>query len=299
MSKIKEMLEKVGKDVLSAETKTVLAEAFDTAVNELVTERVKLEVDSALQKLDEDHTQKLIKLLEAVDLDHTEKLKKVVAKIDEDHAGKLQSVVGKYEGMLKEEAVKFRDALVSEVSNYMDLYLDKTVPARQIAEACEATAAKRMISDIKKIVSVDESFINDNIKEALEDGKQQIDTLRGELNEAIKENVKLNQDIKSAKTELMLEQKTIAFPKEKKDYVMRVLKDKSPDYITENFDYAVEMFVRDEKDAVSIITEQAKKETATSKVDTPPVQIKETVDPETEEAPVNEYLSELKRQDRR
>ena len=121
-----------------------------------------------------------------------------------------------------------------------------------------------------------------------------------DLNEAIKENVKLNQDIKGIKADLILEQKTKALPKEKKDFVMRVLKDKSPEYITENFDFAVEMFARDEKDKVSAITEQAKTESVSSQVDTPASQLTESVEPEqTEQEPVTEYLSELKRQDRR
>jgi len=300
MSKIKEVLEKIGKDVLTEETKTALAEAFNTTVNEIVAERIKLETDTAVSKLDEEHTAKLEQLLEAIDKDHSEKLKKVLQKIDEDHGEKLQTVVKKYEKMLQEEAIDFRNSVVEEVSNYLDLYLDKTVPTKQISEAVESMQARRMIEEIKKVVSVDESYITSNIKEALEDGKSMIDGLRNELNEAIKENVKLNQEVKNVKAGLVIEQKTSNLPKQKKDFIVRVLKDKSPEYIAENFDYTLEMFEREEKEATQVIAEQARKETASATVDTPTKVLEESVETSQNTGkPVNGYLKELTRLDRR
>ena len=74
---IKSLLEKIDKNVISEETATAIAEAFEVAVNEKVDSRVKLEVENATSKIDEDHAEKLKKLLEAIDTDHTSKLEKV------------------------------------------------------------------------------------------------------------------------------------------------------------------------------------------------------------------------------
>ncbi|NCX05992.1 MAG: hypothetical protein EBW68_09470, partial [Actinobacteria bacterium] len=117
--------------------------AFEAAVNDKAEQRAELQVEAAITKIDEDHTAKLQtlvesidadhttklqKLVEAIDFDHAIKLKKVLTKIDEEHTAKLQQVIEKYDTTLNEEAESFRTRLVDEVSNYMDLYLEKVVP---------------------------------------------------------------------------------------------------------------------------------------------------------------------------
>jgi len=69
---IKSILENLDKNVISEETATSIAEAFEAAVNEKAESRVKLEVESVTSKIDEDHANKLKKLLEAIDTDHPE-----------------------------------------------------------------------------------------------------------------------------------------------------------------------------------------------------------------------------------
>lgn len=297
--KFKEILDKMGNEVLTEETKAEITKAFDESVNEKINERINLEVTTALQKLDEEHSTKLEKLLETIDTDHTNKLQAIVKKIDEDHAMKFKEVVDKYETILKEEAVKFHENMVNEVSNYIELYIDKAIPAETIAEAVENTRAKKMIDAIKEIVSVDEEYIKENVKEALEDGMATIEQLRAELNETIKENIKVQQELKGTKAELILEKKTATMPKEKKNFVMRVLNNKSPEYITENFDYVTEMFTKEENDKVAVLTEEAKKEAISKSVDTPKSETPSTGFDEEVRSPVNEYLAEMKKVDKK
>lgn len=297
--KIQEVLEKMGGDALTIESKQAIAEAFDQAVETKAQERIDLEVQNALTQLDEDHSTKLTALLEAVDADHTKKLMSVVKKIDEDHSKKLQTVIERYNGIIKEEASKFRDAFVDEISNYLELYVDRAIPARQIAEATENTQARRMLEQVKKIVSVDKAFINENVREALQDGKQTIDDLRAELNKTIKENVEVNKKFNTAHTALILEKNTSSFPTEKRNFVMRVLKDKNPEYVKENFNYVVEMYKREESDSREIIKEEAQQQAVTNKVATPKLvleSIGENATSETDSS-VNGYLDALSRVD--
>jgi len=300
MDKFKEILSQVSDDVLTEESKTAIIGAFDEAVDGRVAERVKLEVTEALTQLDEKHSTQLEKLLESIDDDHSKKLQKVVKKIDEDHCVKLQQIVETYEGMQKNEAEGFRNQLVDEISNYMELYIDKMIPVKQIAEASENTQSKNLIEEIKKIVSVDEEFITNNIKEALEEGREKINTLHKELNEAVKENVMINKNLKSIKSDLILEQKTKSMQPQKKNYITKMLDSKSPEYITENFEYVVEMFEKAESDEAEVLTEEAR-ENVVSKGVTPPTS--ELIDESVSDSEVNDqsgptdYITELQRLD--
>lgn len=300
MSKIQEVLEKIGGEALTVESKQAIAEAFEAAVDSKAAERVELEVSNALQQLDEDHAVKLTSLLEAVDADHSKKLLSVVKKIDEDHSNKLKAIIKRYNVIIKEEATKFRDSFVDEISNYLELYLDRAIPAKQIAEATENTQARKMIDQIKKIVAVDKTFINENVREALQDGKQTIDALRGELNRVIKENVEINKKLNNTHTALILEKNTSSFPTEKRNFVMRVLKDKNPEYVKENFNFVVEMYSREENDSREVIKEEAQQAAVTNQVATPKLVLETMSDNATSGKgfdPVNGYLDALSRVD--
>lgn len=303
MSKIKNVLEQVGDGVLTEEAQQVIIEAFEEAVETRVTERVEAEVTNVVKQIDEDHAIKLEKLIEAIDEDHSQKLLNVLAKIDEDHSNKLKTVINRYNHIIKEEAGKFRDTFVDEISNYLELYLDRVVPANQIAEATKNSQARRMIEQVKKIVAVDKAFINENVREALKDGKDTIDGLRKELNKVIKENVQLNKQYNKTAATLILEKKTENLPKEKRQFVMRVLEDKSPEYIKENFNYVVEMYNRDEQETRELIKEEVQQSAVSRNVESPKSILESVSRMETSDGSgdpsLNGYLAELKRFDKR
>jgi hypothetical protein len=311
----KQILKEQFKDLITEETLSTVHEAFEKAVNEKADQKAQLQVEAALlhvddehtakleklvEAIDEDHSNKLQKLVEAIDFDHSQKLNKVLTKIDEDHTQKLQSIVEKYENTLNEEAKTFQERIVEEVSNYMDLYLEKTVPTNQINEAVENIKAQKLLNQIRQIVGINEDFVNGEIKEALVDGKKTIDSLKKELNEALGANTELNHKFNQVQSALLLEQKTKDLPESAKGYVTKLLRGKSAEYILENYQYVVEMFDKE-------ITEQ--EENAREKVQR---RIVEAVDvPQTEnlleeeisvapvkvEAGVSGYLNEMKKLD--
>lgn len=292
------MLEKIFENSqLTDEAKTALKEAFEATVTQRVNERVTLEVENAVKQIDEAHGAKLKELMEAVDADHAEKFKKAIAHIDQDHTEKLRKVAEHYENIIKEDAATFRDELVGHISDYMDLYLDKAMPQETLQAAVENTSAKRILESIKQLVSVDEEYINNNVREALQDGKQIIDDLRGKLNGALKENVEINKKLSEVQGELILEQKLSSTTEDKKAYVKKLLAGKSAEYIKENFNYVVEMFERSDVDDNEVIVEQAKTKVVQEKIDTPVVS--EAKEASKVDAPVGGYLSELKAQDSR
>ena len=301
---INDVLDQIGEDVLSADTKTMLVEAFTESVEQQATQRLEAEVTAALQLLDEQHTEQLTQLLDAIDTDHTAKLQGVIKKIDEDHSGKLTYLVKKYQKVITEDAKQFKGQLVKQLSNYLDLYLEEAVPKQDLAEAVSNKQAQRALNEIKQIISVDDEFISETIREAVLDGKQQIDGLKEELNEVVKNNIRINQESKSARAELVLEKATANFAKDKRVFVKKTLRGKDPDYITENLDYVVKMFDRDETEAKDLLTEQGKKGAKSKVVDIPKSRVNndqlitENSDQSVEGGSVTNYLQSLQKQDK-
>jgi len=313
---IKNILNEQFKDLISEETLATIEEAFNQAVEEKSKEKIQLESDAIRQKLDETYTQKLEVVVEKIDQDHTAKLKKLVEAIDTDHAVKLQKlvksidkkhtemlkqVVEKFEGETKTSAKEFQDKLVEEISNYLDLYIDKTIPKEQISEAVENIKAARQIAQIRQIVGISEEFVDGEVKEALVDGKKTIDSLRSELNEALKANIELEVRANKAEAQMILEKKTADMPAAKKQFVTKLLGNKAPQYIEENFSYVVNMFEKQTQDEVDEVKESVKSQfTDTPSVDRPQI-IEEQKDfnNEIERTPSGEgvsgYLNEMKR----
>jgi hypothetical protein len=262
------LLKEATKDLLSEETLKAISQAVETKAEE----KTQLAVEAALVRQDEDYASKLEQVLEAIDADHTEKLDKIVSRIDETHAAKfkyalstldevhtekLKKIVKLYEKAMKSEAEQFKKSLVEQISNYIELYIDKTIPAQQIKEATENARSRKIVSEMKRLVGLSDEFVNESIKEALIDGKKQID----EANEQVKKlenQVKfITEKAENAGKQLFLEKKLENFPKAKKDYMLRVLSEKKIENIKENFNYVAEMYDKKEEDEVEVLKESA------------------------------------------
>lgn len=249
---IMELLGKIDDSVLGAESKKQIQEVFESVVTDKVTaiisEKVNSAVAEALEKLDDSHAKQLEQLLETIDEDHSAKLTQLVQRLDEDHTAKLQDIVTRYETTMTTDAKKLTEALSMDISNFLDLTLDEVLPKDMLKEAVSNTRALDTLAKIKEIVSVDPEYINENIKEALIEGKSQIDALRKDLNEVIKENVKLSAKSSKMESELVLERKVSAFPAEKRQLLAESFKGKSAEYINENFDITLKMLDRKTKE---------------------------------------------------
>jgi hypothetical protein len=311
---IKNILNEQFKDLISEETLNTIEEVFQQAVEDKSKEKIQLEANSIKQKLDEsytaklelviekidtDHTAKLKKLVEAIDTDHAVKLQKLVKGIDKKHTQMLQQVVEKYETQMGEEAKGFQDRLVEEVSNYLDLYIDKNLPKKQISEAVNNIKAVKQLSQIRQIVGISEEFVDTEVKEALVDGKKTIDSLRAELNEALKENAQLNHRANKAESSIILEKKTSDMPSAKKQFVTKLLGNKAPQYIEENFSYVVAMFEKESQEEIDEVKESVKQQfTKTPQVDRQIIEEKQDFNNEIERTEsgdsVNGYLNEMK-----
>jgi len=291
MSKnVVDVLKEATKDILSEQTLNEIQQSFEASVNE----KVKIHVEKALAEQDEDHSKKLEALVEAIDKDHVAKLNKVVAAIDENHSGKLKSIVEKYTKALNSEAKNFKNETVNDISTYLEAYLDEVVPTADIKKAVANRRAADVLGKVRNLLAVDAATAQESIREAVMDGKKQLDEARKELESAKERGLVLEKELNKSQASLLLEQKTRELPENKKKYIQKLLGNKDVEFIKENFDYTLKLFNKTEEERLSTIRDEAVEQTET--VDRVVVEEAASEKPASEaDSSTSSYLNELGR----
>ena len=275
-------------ELLPKELQEVLTEDSVNAIETAIKDKVELSVEAALTNQDELYAEKLEELVAAIDKDHTDKLKRVVEAVDTSNATKLIQVVKKYEKEINEDASNFKESLVESISDYIEEYIDESIPVEAIEEATKNRTASEVLTNLRNVLAVDSTVMKESVKGAVMEGKNTIDELTARLNEVEKENNLLKEAYNTTQSDLFLERKTSGLPEKKKEYLTKVLGDKSPTFIKENFDYTARLFDKKEQERIDVIKEEAFTNRKV-KADAPKVI-------EEKQIPVaNPYLSELQR----
>jgi hypothetical protein len=287
---ITQVLKEATKDILTEDVLKEIEAAFEASVNE----KVSLHVEKALNEQDEEYSNKLETLLEAIDADHVAKLNRVVEAIDADRANKLKAIVEKYEAALTNEATNFKNTMVDQVSNYLDLYLEEKLPVSEIQEAVSNKRANAVLAEIRNMLSVDMALAQESIREAVVDGKTRINEAAQQLEVANKRVSSLTEELNKVKANLILEQKVSNLDEETKTYMRKMLGAKSAKFITENFDYTLGLYEKTEEERLNNLKNEAITESVATTVDRQVIE--ESVEEVTEEhkSPfANVYLNEL------
>lgn len=287
MSKnITALLKEATKDILSDE----ILKEIELAFNESVKEKVQLHVEKALAEQDEDYSGKLSHLLEAIDADHTLKLKKVVEAIDANHTAKLKAIVEKYQNIINSDAKNFKDETINNISSYLDAYLDETVPSAEIKEAVQNKKALKLLEQLRNILGVDAALSKTTIREAVVDGKRQINEASTKLEAANKELEETKIKLAKLEAEYVLERKSANLNPRQREYIKKIMANKPASFISENVDYAVSLFNKTEKERLQNIKDEAVNETTATNADRPVVEESAQV---VEEQVMSPYLKEL------
>ena len=263
MSKISDLLKEVGKDVLTEESLEQVETVFNEAVDKKAEERAQIATEAALATQDEEHSKKLEQLLEAVDADHTQKLKKVVGAVDNDRARKLKNVIRRYQQTVNEEASSLKDTVVESVSDYLDSYIEEAIPTKTVEEATKNKRAFTLLSDLRKMLSVDMALASDSIREAVKDGKDTIEAQRRELNELTESHNTVSEELEGLKKALYLEKKLVGLDEKQSNFVRKTFEDKDLTFIEENFEYTVNIFDKKAQESLDILKEEAMTENKT------------------------------------
>jgi len=286
---ISELLKAATKDILTEDVLKEIESAFEASVDD----KVKIHVEKALNEQDEDYANKLENLLEAVDTDHVAKLNKVVAALDADRAKKLKNIVEKYESALTTEAAKFKNTMIDQVSNYLELYLEEKLPTAEIQEAVNNKRAASVLNEMRNMLSVDMALAQESIRDAVVDGKARIDEAASQLETANKRIATLTEQYNTVNASLILEKKLSSLDEDKKNYMRKLLSSKSAKFIAENFDYTLGLYEKSEEERFNNLVTEAREETVTKTVDRPVIEESYTPDESSEDSTFNLYLNEL------
>ena len=173
----------------------------------------------------------------------------------------------------------------------------KIIPQEQLTEAVANTHAINQLAQVRKIVGFNPAAVNDDIKNVVINSKMAIENLQEQLNRSYRENIELNQSINNIKASLMLEQKTKSMSPTKRSFVTKILSDKTPSYIEENFKYVADMFESDQRSSRNSVIEEATATSVTKGATVPKPAAVQT--PNQFLNPVDNYLSALNEIDRR
>jgi hypothetical protein len=292
---IKELLKEATKETLSEENLQKLQEAIESKAKDIAEKEYKLKLEAALAKQDATYAEKLETFLEEVDQDHCEKMDTLVEGISQKHFDMLQKLISKYKAEYITECKNFKDQLVSKVDKFFDIVVEKEIPKQELKDAAANVKAKMVLEQIAGIIGISKIQENKLVKEGLIEAKTEIDNLSEEVQKLKKEKQKLISEKVNVERKELLTEKTQGLPKVKKEYMMKVLGNKSLDFIKENFDYTLALFDQDEETNHEILKEQATKKTKTMSQKVDRVITEGVEDNKPASRPTDMYMEELSR----
>jgi hypothetical protein len=227
------------------------------AIQESLESKIDLAVEAALAEQDDVYAEKLKHLMASVDKDRTFKMKKLMEAFDRDKTAKLVKVVKKYEREQQYDLVKFKKQLTESVSEFLDEFLEESLPKEDFSQAVKNKTAYSVLDNLRKVLAIDSAVMKESVSDAIFEGKQELEKLRKE-NQKLKSNLKIvNENKEKAEVKLFLESKTSKFNNDKKRFIQKALIDKPLEFIEENFDYTVRLFDKQEKKQLEVLKEEA------------------------------------------
>jgi hypothetical protein len=227
------------------------------AIQESLESKIDLAVETALAEQDDVYAEKLKHLMASVDKDRTFKMKKLMEAFDRDKTAKLVKVVKKYEREQQYDLVKFKKQLTESVSEFLDEFLEESLPKEDFSQAVKNKSAYSVLDNLRKVLAIDSAVMKESVSDAIFEGKQELEKLRKE-NQKLKSNLKIvNESKEKAEVKLFLENKTSKFNNDKKKFIQKALIDKPLEFIEENFDYTVRLFDKQEKKQLEVLKEEA------------------------------------------
>lgn len=292
MNEFETLLKETTKDILSEENLQKITEAFNAAVENNTAEKVELAVEAALVKQDQTNAKDLEKLLEDIDEDHTKKLERVVESLEAKHSTLLKNVMDKYKKEFVTESKAFKDDLVNKLDKFFTISLENAIPQKQINEAVENTYYKKAFNQIKKLVAISEVSTNELVKTGILEAKGMIDEKDQEIKTLTEKSAKFEKELNRLRVKDLLNEKCAGLPKDKTEYIKRVLGNKSEKFITENFDYTIKMYDKDDSESLEKVKEDAKKSSKilSEGIDRPDETV---ITEDIDDGDINPYMQEL------
>lgn len=282
------------KNLFSEDVQKILSEESINAIEKAINDKVELAVEAALEGQDEQYAQKLQQLIKTIDQDHTKKMVRIVESVDKDRTSKLVKVIKKYERDQNYEMTKFKKQIVESVGSFIDTFIEEAIPKAEFEQAVKNKTAYNVLENLRKVFAIDLSVMKESIAGPVLEGKKELDALRKENAEIKKVANLLKEQKEAAEKQLFIESKVASLPEAKRKFISNALKDKSLEFVKENFDYTARLFDKQEKRTRETIKEEALKDRK-HKPDFVPEQkiVTEKINKDVEE--YDPYVEEMKR----
>ena len=172
-------------------------------------------------KLDEAQQKEIKETLETI----------IESKATEIAKTKVDEQVTEKETALKEEYEKkfdeYKEDITSKFSNFVDSILDEElkIPEKVMEFARKGELYTDLVEQFKIRLSIDEGLLDSETKEVLTEAKDEIERLKGELNETTKKSLDLEKDAQEMAAHIYLRQKCDGLTEAQKKHVIDLLGD--------------------------------------------------------------------------
>jgi hypothetical protein len=224
----------------------------------------------------------LEKILEMLGVDKIDESKQTEVKdaletIIEAKAGEL--VEAKVEASLNEEKEKlveefeqkfedYKEDVTSKFSNFVDSILEEemVIPEKIVKYARLGELYEDLIDQFKVRLAIDEGLLDTEVKSMLGEAKEEIENLRGEVNELTGTKLQLEKDAKDLATHVYLRKKCDGLTEGQKTSVMNILEGASKEDIDKKFEIVVESIGGEATESTEEVNEETEETTETETV---------------------------------
>jgi hypothetical protein len=182
-----------------------------------------------------------------------------------------ENLVIEKEKLVEEYETKFEDYkedVTSKFSNFVDSILEEemVIPEKIVRYARLGELYEDLIDQFKVRLAIDEGLLNDEVKGMLKEAKEEIETLRSDVNELTGTKLQLEEDAKKMATHIYLRKKCDGLTETQKSTVLNILEGSSQEEIDSKFDVIVESISTKTEEKVDESTEEKinEEETKTS-----------------------------------
>jgi len=188
-----------------------------------------------IQKLDESEQEVIKEKLETL----------IEVKAQKLMESKLEEEKGKLIEAYEEKFETYKDDITSKFSTFTDEILEQElqIPEKVLEFARKGELYSDLIEQFKVRLGVDEGLLDEEVKALLKEAKDEIVSLRDELNESISEKLQTKQDATELAAEVYLHRKTSGLTEGQKEHVLEMLDGVTErEEIDRKFDIIVEAY---------------------------------------------------------
>ena len=218
------------KEILSEDELKEVKEAFDN--------QVALAVESELRQCESEMSEKLTQLEQQINENHGRKLRLFKEKYD----GILERIKTNYEHALNNEALDFKIRLAQNLQKLVEQNINKHVAFAEIKEAAKNKTASVVLNSLRKQLGIDSALMKESVAAPIQKVKNNLSAAREYIRKVKAENAMLKESVKNSKAALLIESKVGNLSSDAADHMRRMFGGKDEKFITEHFNYALNLY---------------------------------------------------------